>query len=83
MKFTNKKFLYKKDLVDSIIEELEKKYLGYRLTSDTKNEMENFIRSIEKAHPHIIDEGDLEINVNINGVLTINSKTGFQIEELI
>lgn len=77
------KFIFKKDLVQYIINKLIEDYLHLSYTLNVEKEITKFIRLVEKDHPHLIQEGDLEIYFSNDCMLKIHSKSGYQIEELI
>jgi hypothetical protein len=77
------KFIFKKDLVQYIINKLNEDYLHLSYTLNLESEIIKFIRSVEKDNLHLTEEGDLEISFNDDYMLKIHSKNGYQIEELI
>lgn len=77
------KFIFKKDLVEYIINKINEDYIHLSYTLNLETEIRRFIRSVERDNPHLLTEGDLEISFNDDCMLKIHSKSGYQIEELI
>jgi sensor histidine kinase YesM len=76
------KFYFKIDLVKYIKNEISDRFFYLQYDLMTEKEIKDFMNSVIEKNLDIIDKDDLEI-VFEYGSLNINSKTGFNIEELI